>query len=55
LRDPAKLAIQLLDYREEDGRFDRIVSGGMFDVLAHFIREAVRRQVMGSDEAAGSA
>jgi DNA-binding transcriptional LysR family regulator len=23
--------------------------------LAHFIREAVRRQVMGSDEAAGSA
>jgi hypothetical protein len=24
-------------------------------LLAHFIREAVRRQVMGSDEAAGSA
>jgi uncharacterized membrane protein len=24
-------------------------------ILAHFIREAVRRQVMGSDEAAGSA
>ena len=30
-------------------------NGGLPLELAHFIREAVRRQVMGSDEAAGLA